>query len=203
MLENTPGTPGSDAPRGAAPSALHDLVASALRGREDIVLEGVRLTGAASTPTLEVVLDRASGTQGLSLDEMAELTGLVSAALDAAGDDVPGVGAGEYLLEVGTAGVDRPLTEARHFARNVGRLVEVSVDGASPVTARLLAAGEDAVELAVVRPGAKKGMPARQLPAESVALDRLGPATVQVEWSSAPGPDGARADQHTARHTEA
>ena len=92
---------------------------------DDVVVEQVRATGTAEHRTVEVVLDRASGTQGLSLDDVARLSGRVSAALDALGDHVPGVGAGEYLLEVTTAGVDRPLTEPRHFARNVGRLVEV------------------------------------------------------------------------------
>ncbi|MBD4578792.1 ribosome assembly cofactor RimP, partial [Xanthomonas citri pv. citri] len=95
---------------------------------DDVVVEQVRATGTAEHRTVEVVLDRASGTYGLSLDDVARLSGRVSAALDALGDHVPGVGAGEYLLEVTTAGVDRPLTEPRHLARNVGRLVEVSVD---------------------------------------------------------------------------
>lgn len=170
-----------------------------------MVVEQVRATGTAEHRTVEVVLDRASGTQGLSLDDVARLSGRVSAALDALGDHVPGVGAGEYLLEVTTAGVDRPLTEPRHFARNVGRLVEVSVDGGAPVTARLKDVTDDDVELAVVRPPAKKGMKAKELPAERVALDRLGPAIVQVEWSPAQqaGDADAAAGEDTAEHTEA
>lgn len=172
---------------------------------DDVVVEQVRATGTAEHRTVEVVLDRASGTQGLSLDDVARLSGRVSAALDGLGDHVPGVGAGEYLLEVTTAGVDRPLTEPRHFARNVGRLVEVSVDGAAPVTARLKDVTDDDVELAVVRPPAKKGMKAKELPAERVALDRLGPAIVQVEWSPAQqaGDADAAAGEDTAEHTEA
>ena len=167
---------------------------------DDVVVEQVRATGTAEHRTVEVVLDRASGTQGLSLDDVARLSGRVSAALDALGDHVPGVGAGEYLLEVTTAGVDRPLTEPRHFARNVGRLVEVSVDGAAPVTARLKDVTAEDVELA-----AKKGMKAKELPAERVALDRLGPAIVQVEWSPAQqaGDADAAAGEDTAEHTEA
>lgn len=146
---------------------------------DDVVVEQVRATGTAEHRTVEVVLDRASGTQGVE--------------------------GGEYLLEVTTAGVDRPLTEPRHFARNVGRLVEVSVDGAAPVTARLKDVTDDDVELAVVRPPAKKGMKAKELPAERVALDRLGPAIVQVEWSPAQqaGDADAAAGEDTAEHTEA
>ena len=188
----------------------HDDAAS-LRARveealasADVVVEEVRVAGSAAHPTVEVVVDRASGTEGLSLDELAGLSGRVSAALDALGDHVPGVGAGEYLLELTTAGVDRPLTQPRHFARNVGRLVEVAVDGGEPFTARLLAADEDAVELADVRPGAKKGMKAKELPAQRVELARLGPAVVQVEWTPAQqAADAAAAGEQTAEHTEA
>ena len=63
----------------------------------------------------------------------------------------------------------------------------------------------DDVELAVVRPPAKKGMKAKELPAERVALDRLGPAIVQVEWSPAQqaGDADAAAGEDTAEHTEA
>lgn len=193
----------ADVAGGAGHAALHALVAEAVAVR-DVVVEQVRVAGAAAHPTVEVVLDRASGTAGLSLDEVAGLSGLVSAALDAEGEDVPGVGTGEYVLEVTTAGVDRPLTEPRHFARNLGRLVEVGVDGEEPVTARLLAVDDAGVELSRVRPGAKKGMPAKVLPAEHVAWPRLGSAVVQVEWTSAQEP-GAEPDSAagTAQHTEA
>lgn len=189
-------------PRGGI-DELRDRLEEVLAS-EDVVVEAVRVAGASAHPTVEVIVDRAAGTAGLSLDELAALSARVSAALDALGDDVPGIGAGEYMLEVTTAGVDRPLTEPRHFARNVGRLLEVVVDGAAPVTARLLAVQEDAVELAVVRPGAKKGMKAKELPAERIGYDRLGPAVVQVEWSPAQQADDvAAAGEDTAEHTEA
>lgn len=185
------------------PDALRALVAAALDDA-DVVVEEVRVGGAVETPTVEVVLDRAHGSEGLTLDEVAAFSGRVSAALDAAGDHIPGVGAGEYMLEVTTAGVDRPLTQRRHFERSVGRLISVSVDGAEPVTARLREVGEDDVELVVVRPGAKKGMPSKELPPERVRLDRLGPAVVQVEWGTArePGESPDRAED-IAEHTEA
>ena len=46
---------------------------------------------------------------------------------------------------------------------------------------------------------------AKELPAERVALDRLGPAIVQVEWSPAQqaGDADAAAGEDTAEHTEA
>lgn len=185
----------------AAPTELEALIADALAHR-DVVVESVRVAGAAATPTVEVLVDRAEGTEGLSLDEVAELSGLVSAALDAQGAHVPGVGTGEYLLEVGTVGVDRPLTEPRHWSRAVGRLVEVSIDRALPVTARVLAVEPLGVELQTVKAGAKKGMRPKVLPAEHVPFARLGPGRVQVEWATAQDADGPGAS-HTAEHTEA
>ena len=41
-----------------------------------------------------------------------------------------------YTLEVSSPGVGRPLTEPRHFRRNVGRLVTVHHDGGE-VTGRV------------------------------------------------------------------
>ncbi len=60
--------------------------------------------------------------RGPSLDEIATATRAVSNALDEG--DV--MGERPYVLEVSSRGATRPLTEVRHFRRNVGRLLEVS-----------------------------------------------------------------------------
>lgn len=170
-----PAGPESDRLRSVVDDAVADL---------GLLVEQVRVTGASRTPTLQVSLDRARGTEGVDMEAIEQATGRVSEALDALGDEVPGIGSGEYLLEVSSAGVDRPLTLPRHFARNLGRLVEVAVDGAEPVLARIVSAGQEQVELAVHRPGAKKGMPAKEAAPVAHAYDRLGPAVVQVEWGT-------------------
>lgn len=157
-------------------------------------LEDVSVGGEPGHRVLTVVVDRTEGTEGLDLDRLAEVTRAVSAALDAAGDDVPGLGAEPYQLEVSTPGVSRPLTEPRHWCRNVGRLVTVTVqagpegadgtDGAGPgpeLTARIQEADGAGVVLVPVRPGAKKGMPDKVGAPERHAYDRLGPGRVQVE----------------------
>lgn len=82
--------------------------------------------------------------RGPSLDEIAVATRDISAALDAA-DITRGR---PYTLEVSSRGVSRPLTEAKHFRRNTGRLVEVTLDG-DTVTGRVLGADDEAVELDV------------------------------------------------------
>ena len=73
--------------------------------------------------------------QGPSLDEIAEATRAISVALD----DSPAVGNAPYTLEVSSRGVSRPLTEAKHFRRNTGRLVTLTVADGS-LSGRILGA---------------------------------------------------------------
>src|SRR5690349_14466277 len=83
---------------------------------------------------------------GVDLDAVAELSRRISAGLDeveAGGEELI---AGEYELEVGSRGVDRPLTEPRHWRRNAGRLVRVRADG-QELTSRIKAADDAGVVL--------------------------------------------------------
>ena len=81
-------------------------------------LEDVRVSQAGRRRLLRLVVD-ADG--GVGLDQIAEVSREVSARLDAGGvmGEVP------YTLEVSSPGVDRPLTEPRHWRRAQGRLVSV------------------------------------------------------------------------------
>src|SRR3954468_4921440 len=63
---------------------------------------------------------------GINLDDVAVVSREISAALDEAEERGGEVLAGEYQLEVGSPGVDRPLTLPRHWRRNRGRLVAVN-----------------------------------------------------------------------------
>jgi ribosome maturation factor RimP len=161
-------------------------------------LEELVVTPAGRRSVVRVVVDR---DHGVTLDDIAEVSRAVSAALDGTDD---GFGATPYVLEVTSPGVDRPLTEQRHWRRNVGRLVTVGVgpDGAQEqLTGRVLAVEEAGVTLAVEaagKPGAKKRAPTvRQVP---WAL--LGPGRVQVEFgrhTDEPAADEAHSDE---AHTE-
>ncbi|GAA4769483.1 ribosome maturation factor RimP [Citricoccus nitrophenolicus] len=176
-------------------SAGLDALVSAAVGPLGLHLESTTVGGEPEQRVLTVVVDRSEGTEGLDLDELAEATRAVSVALDAAGEDLPGLGTAPYQLEVSTPGVSRPLTEPRHWRRNVGRLVTVQIlaatetGGGEPaaaepspaLTARIQSADEAGVVLVPVRPGAKKGMPAKVGDPERHPYARLGPATVQVE----------------------
>ncbi len=111
-------------------------------GAEGLDLEDVTVTPAGKRRLLRVVVDRDGG---VSLDDVAEVSLAVSAALDA-GD---AMGATPYVLEVSSPGVDRPLTEPRHWRRAVKRLVKADLRDGTLVEGRIVATDETGVELDV------------------------------------------------------
>jgi len=104
-------------------------------------LEKVSVSPAGRRTVVRVVVDADTG---VSLDEVAAVSRAVTEVLDARDTEL--FGDVPYVLEVTSPGVDRPLTEPRHWRRAVGRLVEVPVAG-TPTRARVVAADEDGVEL--------------------------------------------------------
>jgi ribosome maturation factor RimP len=151
---------------------VRDVLSSALSG-SDVLLEEVTVTFAGNRRVLRVVLDALDVTApSLSLDDVAEASRAVSQALD----DSEVMGQAPYVLEVSTPGVDRPLVEQRHFARNTGRLVRVRLADGSTVDGRVQSADD---RLVLTIPGPKKGMTAtRELEWAEVAR-----GAVQVEFS--------------------
>ncbi|MET8833629.1 ribosome maturation factor RimP [Micromonospora sp. NPDC004540] len=166
------------ADRGGAPRG--DLNARRARLREVIEpvvtaagydLEDLSVSRAGRRHVVRVIVD-ADG--GINLDAVADVSRAVSAALDAAEEAGGDIVAGEYQLEVSSPGVDRPLTLPRHWRRNAGRLVKVTVrgpEGDRQVTGRIAAADDERVTLEtdagrVEHPHAE-----------------LGPGRVQVEFS--------------------
>jgi ribosome maturation factor RimP len=92
----------------------------------DMDLEGIRVTAAGRRRILRVVID-ADG--GVSLDDIALASRELSLKLDGAAE----MGELPYTLEVSSPGIDRPLTQPRHWRRAVGRLVSAPLtagDGA-------------------------------------------------------------------------
>lgn len=155
-------------------------------GELALVIEDVAVTPAGKRRLVRIWLDRdlaglapqddSSVIDPLSLDEVADATRVISAALDTS----DALGEAPYVLEVGSAGVDRPLTEPRHFRRNVTRLVEIRCredSGGEAVTGRLVAAGPDDATVLVA---ATKNEPEtrRRIPYADIAR-----AQVQVEFA--------------------
>ena len=81
--------------------------------------------------------------QGVSHNDLDGVSRNISAVLDASNP----LGDAPYTLEVSSPGVDRPLTEPRHWRRARGRLVRVKVVGEGSVEGRVLAADADGVTL--------------------------------------------------------
>jgi ribosome maturation factor RimP len=143
-------------------------------------LESVRVSAAGRRRLLRVVVD---SDRGVSLDDAATVSRELSAALDT----VAVMGDFPYTLEVSSPGVDRPLTDQRHWRRAVGRLVQVAVTdsgGARPVSGRVAAADADGVTLDVE--GARRRF--------SYAV--LGPGAIQLEFGHPPSEVGATGDGH-------
>lgn len=126
-------------------------------------LEDVELTPAGSRRVLRVVVDRDGG---LDLDGVAAVSRAVDAALE--GSDV--LGGSPYVLEVTSPGVDRPLTEPRHWRRAVSRLVEVPLTAGGSLRGRVLRADDHQVVLDVA--GAER----------ELSYDEVGKGRVQVEF---------------------
>lgn len=152
-----------------------DLVAARSRVRaviEPVVvaagfdLEDLHLSRAGRRHVVRVLVD-ADG--GISLDDVAVVSREISQALDSADEAQGEVLAGEYQLEVGSPGVDRPLTLPRHWRRNISRLVAVTVAGKS-LTGRVTAADETGIEFDV--DGRSSAIPYAE----------LGPGRVQIEF---------------------
>lgn len=108
--------------------------------------------------------------RGPSLDQIAEATRSISAALD----DADLTRGRPYVLEVSSRGVGRPLTEAKHYRRNLGRLVALSTE-AGEVVGRITAVGEDAVELDI--DGAGRAVPLASIEKALVQVELNRPGT--------------------------
>jgi len=146
-----------------------------------LVLEDVTVTPAGRRRVVKVLVDRdlpaepdlvSEPTEPLSLDEVADATRAVGDALDTS----DAMGEQPYTLEVSSPGVGRPLTDPRHFRRNVGRLLEVHLADRE-VTGRLTAASTTEATLEVA--GTKKD-PSRS---ETLAYADVTKAVVQVEFA--------------------
>jgi ribosome maturation factor RimP len=145
---------------------LTPVVATSGHDLEDVT---VQVVGRRSVVRLVIDSD-----DGVDLDGIAAVSRAVSARLD---NDIDEPFAGPYVLEVSSPGVDRPLTERRHWARAVGRLVAVN-----GTEGRLLSLSDAGVEI-------QAGSGTR-----TIGWDELGPGTVQVEFNRKDVFEGDRAE---------
>jgi len=149
-----------------------------LRAAIDPVLTAVRydledlvVSRAGNRSVVRVVVD---SDEGVDSDVIADISRDISAALDAAEATDGPFTSGGYTLEVSSPGIDRPLTQPRHWRRNRGRLVTVRTDQGVR-TGRVLAADDSGIRLDVAGD------------VHDLRYAELGPGKVQIEFGR-PGP---------------
>lgn len=159
---------------------LRDLIAAVV-AEAGYDLEEVVEQRIGNRILLRVVVD---GDDGVSLDDVAEISRAVSDALDEAEQADPAVfGQQAYDLELSSPGVSRPLTLPRHWRRAKGRLVKATGPDGAELTGRVLETTDEQVTLLVssVKKLGQKPVETEQ----TFAYADLAKAKVQVEFNRA------------------
>ena len=107
-------------------------------------LEEVTLTPAGKRKIMTVIVD---GDTNLSLDLVTAVSKEVSAIVEV----LPALGDTPFTLEVTSPGVDRPLTNPRHWRKNHGRLINVTLHDEKSVKGRIGDSTEIDVEIDSVK----------------------------------------------------
>lgn len=131
-------------------------------------LEEVIIANPGSHKIITCVVD---AEKPLNLDEITLVSREISALLDTAAfmAEIP------FTLEVTSPGVDRPITLARHWKKNLTRLVRIILLNGAQVTGRLTAFDENYVTLIENIKGKEK--------VHSVALIQIKRANVEIEFN--------------------
>jgi len=131
-------------------------------------LEDVHIATPGSHRIVTCIVD---GDASLNLDQVTSVSRVISELLDEAAF----MGETPFTLEVTSPGVDRPLTQPRHFAKNVDRLLKVIKLDGSEVTGRILSNTDHDVTLTVL---IKK-----ESTEQTVLLSDIKRAVVEIEFN--------------------
>lgn len=108
-----------------------------------LVVDDVRVSSSGSRTRVLVTVDLPEDAVGSAdLDAIAQASRGIGTALDEAG-----VPEGAYVLEVSTPGIDRPLTDRRHFKRARTRLVSFDLTDGSALSARIIDVDDAGVQV--------------------------------------------------------
>ena len=130
-------------------------------------LEDLVVTPAGRRLVVRVTVD---GDDGVSHDELTDVSRDISARLDAFEESSGELTPDSYTLEVSSPGVERPLTLPRHWRRNVGRLVKAKA-GDRMLTGRITEVDDHGVTMDA------DGRPV------TIGFGELGPGRVQIEFT--------------------
>ncbi len=125
-------------------------------------MEAVELTSGGRRKVLRIALDVDGG---IGIDHITDATRALSEVLDSS--DV--MGAEPYTLEVTSRGVERPLTLPRHWRRNAGRLVRVTLEDDITLDGRIGDCDDTGVQLTTKKDTTR------------IAYDQIVTALVQTE----------------------
>ncbi|WP_423723768.1 ribosome maturation factor RimP [Arthrobacter zhangbolii] len=146
---------------------------------QGLFLEDIEIKMAGAHRTVHVVVDLPEDQSGgVSLDAISVAAQAVSDAMD----NDPHDDGRPYSLEVSSPGVSRPLTEPRHWRRNVGRMVSVSASRGDDVMGRIVSVDDDGVTLIPEIP-VKKGMKAKQGDPVHLPFANIRKGRVEVEFA--------------------
>ena len=105
-------------------------------------LEDINIVSPGQHRIVTVIVD---GESALNLDQVTAASKLISELLD----EATFMGETPFTLEVTSPGIDRPLTLARHYTKNIDRLLKVTQTNGQVVTGRILSNTESDVTLSV------------------------------------------------------
>ena len=109
--------------------SITDLISPAVT-EAGFFLEEVQIASPGSHRIVTCVVD---GQTPLNLDQVTVASRVISELLDTA----EFMGETPFTLEVSSPGVDRPLTQPRHWAKNLTRLIKVTLSDGTITTGRL------------------------------------------------------------------
>ena len=131
-------------------------------------LEDVHVATPGSHRIVTCIVD---GDASLNLDQVTSVSRVISELLD----EAPFMGETPFTLEVTSPGVDRPLTQPRHFAKNVDRLLKIIKLDGSEITGRILSNSDHDVTLTVA---VKK-----ETLEQTISLADIKRAVVEIEFN--------------------
>lgn len=143
----------------SAVAAVVEPIATRLK----LDVEDIEVRRIGTRQIVRIILDKDGG---ISMDEIAAATIQISDELDLLEEL-----SAAFTLEVTSPGIDRPLTEERHWRRNIGRLVKVQIPDSGAIEGRILEVTELDVLLQVKQ--YKRSLP----------LADIERAVVQVEFN--------------------
>jgi ribosome maturation factor RimP len=148
-------------------NSITELISPALT-EAGFILEEVTIVSPGNHRIVTCIVD---GQTPLSLDQVTVASRAISELLD----DAPIMGQTPFTLEVSSPGVDRPLTQPRHWTKNLTRIVRTVLHDGTEVQGRLTEFDEVSATLIENIKG--------RLKTHTVAFADIKRANVEVEFN--------------------